>query len=127
MSAEEMRRCGLSKQKEASLRDLSERVMRKELSFRRIDRRSDEEILEMFCQVRGIGVWTVQMFRIFALQRSNVLATGDLAIRSAVRQAYALKELPKPLEMAQLAENWQPFCSVACWYFWRSPDGVAAL
>jgi DNA-3-methyladenine glycosylase II len=67
------------------------------------------------------------MFLLFALQRTNVLPVGDLGIRSAVRLAYQLPELPKPAEVAEIAKKWHPYCSVASWYLWRSLDGQAAL
>lgn len=55
------------------------------------------------------------MFLIFALQRLNVLPTGDLGIRNAMRKAYGLADLPKPAEMEALAESWRPYCTVASW------------
>ena len=70
--------------------------------------------------MRGIGVWTVQMFLMFALQRLDVLPVGDLGVRAAMQRAYGLPELPKPPEMQRIAEAWKPYCSVASWYLWRS-------
>jgi DNA-3-methyladenine glycosylase II len=63
----------------------------------------------------------------FALQRPNVLPLGDFGIRNAVRQAYGLKEMPKPAELQKIAEPWHPYCTVASWYLWRSLDGGANL
>jgi len=75
--------------------------------------------------VKGIGPWTAQMLLMFALRRNDVLPTGDLGIRSAMRKAYNLEDLPSPAEMERLAQAWRPYCSVASWYLWRSLDGVA--
>lgn len=122
LSAEELRACGLSRQKIASLTDLAERVARREISFRKLATLTDEEIIESLSVVRGVGVWTVQMFLIFALERPNVMPLSDLGVRSAVRKAYGLPELPKPDELAAIAESWHPHCSVAAWYLWRSLD-----
>jgi DNA-3-methyladenine glycosylase II len=88
---------------------------------------SDEQIIETLSVVRGVGVWTVQMFLMFALERPNVMPCGDLGIRNAIRRAYQLDESPKPAEIQALAEKWRPYCSVACWYLWRSLDGMAGL
>ena len=60
------------------------------------------------------------MFLMFALQRPNVLPVGDLGVRSAIKRAYGLEELPKPKEVEQIAAKWHPYCSVAAWYLWRS-------
>ena len=77
-------------------------------------------IIETLTRVKGVGVWTVQMFLMFALQRPNVLPVGDLGVRAAMKKAYGLAELPKPEEMERIAEAWHPYRSVASWYLWRS-------
>jgi DNA-3-methyladenine glycosylase II len=127
LSERELRACGLSRQKIASLMDLAEHVASRRISFSKLQDLSDEEIIEMLSQVRGVGVWTAQMFLMFALKRPNVLPTGDLGIRNAIRKAYGLDETPKPTEIAKYAEKWHPHCTVACWYLWRSLDGAAEL
>jgi len=127
LTEEELRACGLSRQKIASLRDLAERVAHRQISFRKLLQLQDEEIILQLSQVRGVGVWTVQMFLIFALQRPNVLPVSDLGVRSAVRRAYGLDELPKATELAAIAEKWHPYCSVATWYLWRSLEGLATI
>ena len=78
-------------------------------------------------QVKGIGVWTAQMFLMFALRREDVLPVADLGIRTAMKKAWSLPDLPKPPEMEQLAVLWQPYRSIACWYLWRYLDGPAEL
>jgi len=84
-------------------------------------------VIERLTSVKGIGVWTAHMFLIFALRRDNVLPTGDLGIRSAIRTIYGLPELPKPRDIEELARGWNPYCTVACWYLWRSLDGQAGI
>ncbi|MBV9156406.1 MAG: DNA-3-methyladenine glycosylase 2 family protein [Acidobacteriaceae bacterium] len=127
LTQEELRACGLSRQKIASLTDLAERVARREINFRKLSALEDAEIISVLSQVRGVGVWTVQMFLIFALQRPNVMPLGDFGIRNAVRKAYGLPELPKPADLARMAEKWHPYCSVASWYLWRSLDVPAGI
>jgi DNA-3-methyladenine glycosylase II len=122
LSSEDLRACGLSRQKIASLTDLAERVARREINFSKLANLPDEEIIELLSQVRGVGVWTVQMFLLFALERPNVMPLTDYGIRNAVRQAYGLAEMPKPAELAEIAKKWHPYCSVASWYLWRSLD-----
>ncbi|MGH9638890.1 MAG: DNA-3-methyladenine glycosylase family protein [Bryobacteraceae bacterium] len=127
VSEQELKACGLSRQKIASLTDLAERVARREISFRKLASLDDDQIVEQLSVVRGVGVWTVQMFLIFALERPNVMPAADFAIRNAIRKAYDLPELPKPSEVARLAEKWRPYCSVASWYLWRSLDAPAGI
>jgi DNA-3-methyladenine glycosylase II len=127
LTPEQLRACGLSRQKIASLQDLAGRVARREINFRKLINLQDEEIIATLSQVRGVGVWTAQMFLIFALERPNVMPLADLGIRNAVRKAYGLEELPKSLELSKLAEKWHPYCSVASWYLWRSLEGQAGI
>src|SRR5579875_358264 len=127
LTADELRACGLSRQKIASLTDLAERTARREIQFHKLHGMEDEEIISLLSQARGVGVWTVQMFLIFALQRPNVMPLSDLGIRNAVRKAYNLPDLPKPAELAELSREWRPYCSVASWYLWRSLEGQAGI
>ena len=126
LTPEELRACGLSRQKIASLTDLAERVVRREIRFHKLPELEDEQIIALLSQVRGVGVWTAQMFLMFALQRPNVLPVGDLGIRQAVRKAYRLPELPKPTELAKIADKWHPYCTLASLYLWRSLGGPAS-
>jgi DNA-3-methyladenine glycosylase II len=116
----ELRALGLSQQKAAYIRDLAERTARREVQFEKLPRLRDEYVIAQLTQVKGIGPWTVHMFLMFALRRRNVLPTGDLGIRSAIKRAYGLRELPAPAAIERIAQSWHPYCSVASWYLWRS-------
>lgn len=122
-----MRKMGFSAAKTEYIRDLARMTVSGDLDFAALPAMSDEAVIERLVRVKGIGVWTAHMFLMFALQRPDVLPTGDLGIRVAIRKAYGLEELPKPAEMEKLAESWRPWCSVACWYLWRSLDGTAQI
>ena len=122
-----MRTLGLSGQKTAYIRDLARHARDGTVIFEGLADLSDQEVIERLTQVKGIGVWTVHMFLIFALQRHDVLPTGDLGIRNAIRKAYGLAELPTPAQMETIAERWRPYCSVASWYLWRSLEPDANL
>jgi DNA-3-methyladenine glycosylase II len=122
-----MRALGLSRQKIDYIRDLARQARAGTVDFARLAAFSDLEVIDHLTAVKGIGVWTVHMFLIFALRREDVLPTGDLGIRVAIRKAYGLEDLPKPADMESLAENWHPYCSVASWYLWRSLEADAGL
>jgi DNA-3-methyladenine glycosylase II len=123
MEVEELRAFGLSQGKAKYVLDLAAKTATRQVNFGKLAGMSDVEVVEHLTQVKGVGVWTAHMFLMFALRRLNVLPTGDLGIRSAVKKAYGLAELPKPGEMEEIARGWHPYCSVACWYMWRSLDG----
>lgn len=122
-----MRSAGLSKQKLTYIRDLARMARDGEIRFEHLPSLADEEVVLHLTRAKGIGVWTVHMFLIFALRRPDVLPVGDLGVRAAIKKAYGLAELPKPAEMEKIAESWRPYCSIASWYLWRSLEGDAAL
>jgi DNA-3-methyladenine glycosylase II len=122
-----MRKLGLSVQKLTYIRELARMTRDGEINFERCQTIEDGEVVEHLTRVKGIGVWTGQMFLMFALRRHNVLPTGDLGIRAAMKKAYGLKDLPKPDEMERIAAAWRPYCTVASWYLWRSLDNVGAM
>jgi DNA-3-methyladenine glycosylase II len=120
LSLGEMRRCGLSKQKIGYIRDLAEHALSGKVDFARLRDMTDQEVITVLTDIKGVGVWTAHMFLIFALRRPNVLALGDLGVRSAIKRHYNKRTLPKPAHVEKLAVNWHPYCSIACWYLWRS-------
>jgi len=122
-----MRKAGLSKQKTAYIRDLARKTNKGHVKFEALADLADQEVIEHLTQVKGIGVWTAHMFLIFALRRLDILATGDLGVRIAIRKAYQLEELPAPKQVEELAAAWRPYSSVAVWYLWRSLDSTAQI
>ena len=88
---------------------------------------SDEEIVKQLTTIKGIGVWTVEMFLIFHLQRPDVYPLQDIAMIKAIEKDYAEgRKLSKP-ELIALGERWRPFRSVSTWYLWRSLDPVPVV
>jgi DNA-3-methyladenine glycosylase II len=122
-----MRTLGFSGQKTNYIRDLARHARAGTVTFSDLAELPDAQVIERLTQVKGIGVWTVHMFLIFALRRCDVLPTGDLGIRAAIRKAYGLEELPSPAEMELMAARWKPYCTVASWYLWRSLEPNANL
>jgi DNA-3-methyladenine glycosylase II len=118
----QMRSVGLSKQKSSYLRDMADRAIKGELDFTRLHTMSDEEVIHHLTQVKGVGVWTAQMFLMFSLKRPNVLPTGDFGIQMAIKRQYKKRKVPKPIHMEKIAKCWEPYRSIACWYLWRSMD-----
>jgi len=122
-----MRAAGLSGQKTDYIRDLARHTRDGRVRFEDLVELPDAEVIERLIAVKGVGVWTAHMFLIFALRRHDILPTGDLGIRNAIRKAYDLDALPLPAEIEIMAERWRPFCTVASWYLWRSLEPNANL
>ncbi|MBI5310998.1 MAG: DNA-3-methyladenine glycosylase 2 family protein [Actinobacteria bacterium] len=119
---EQLRTVGLSRAKTSYLRSLAEHVVSGELELDRLEELDDEAVIAELVAVKGIGVWSAQMFLMFHLKRPDVLPTGDLGIRRAVQIAYSMEELPSPAPLTEIAEPWRPHRTLACRYLWRSLD-----
>jgi DNA-3-methyladenine glycosylase II len=120
ITPERLREAGLSGRKVEYVRDLASHVLSGELELDRLETLSDEEVIAEITAIRGFGVWSAQMFLIFFLERPDVLPTGDLGIRNAVKVAYELGELPTPAELTRIAEPWRPYRTLASVYLWES-------
>ena len=131
ITEEEMRKAGLSRQKLSYIRDLAAKTLSRDVDFEQLPRLKDDEVIEHLTRVKGIGVWSAQMFLMFALRRPNVLPTGDYGIRAAIQKAYKKRSLPNADQMIKLARKWEPYRTLACYYLWRSldvqpPDGAGS-
>jgi DNA-3-methyladenine glycosylase II len=116
----ELRASGMSTRKGATLRALAERFLDGRLSDRSLARMSDEEVEAELTEVPGIGPWTAHGFLIVALDRPDVLLSGDLALRRAVQRVYGFDHPPTEGEMVELAERWRPYRSLAVSYLFAS-------
>jgi DNA-3-methyladenine glycosylase II len=115
-----LRASGLSTRKGATLRALAERFVDGRLSDEALPRMTDEEVEAALTEVSGIRPWTAHGFLIFALDRPDVLLSGDLALRHAVQRRYGLDHLPPEGEMVEVAERWRPCRSLAVSYLFAS-------
>ncbi len=122
LTSDQLRTAGISRQKAEYLWDLSRQVADGQLNFRRIGQLGDDDVIAELVRVRGIGVWTAQMFLIFGLGRPDVFPADDLGVRSSIRDAWGLRQLPSNAEAAAIARPWSPFASIGTWYCWRSLD-----
>ncbi|MFL5870016.1 MAG: DNA-3-methyladenine glycosylase family protein [Solirubrobacterales bacterium] len=120
IAPERLREAGLSGRKVEYVRDLASHVLSGELELDRLETLSDEDVIAEITAIRGFGLWSAQMFLMFFLDRPDVLPTGDLGIRNAVKVGYELDEVPTPAELARIAEPWRPYRTLACLYLWES-------
>lgn len=120
VSDEDFRSYGLSRQKLSYIKDLSEKVKEGSLKIELLNKFSDEEVVEELVKVKGVGVWTAQMFLMFSLGRSDVFPLGDLGIKNGMT-----KLLNKELSIGQIEKlslRWKPFRTLAAWYVWANLD-----
>ena len=122
--AQLLRECGFSRQKASYLKSLAEHFLHPEFDPQRWRGMDDEAIIEELISVKGIGRWTAQMFLIFHLLRPNVLPLDDIGLVRAISLHYNRGKPVTKLKMRSLAKRWQPWCTVATWYLWRSLDPI---
>ena len=119
-SRNDLREIGISRQKAAYMLDLAGKVDDGSVDLKNMGRKSDEQVIESLTQIKGIGVWTAQMFLMFSLARLDVFPAGDLGIQNGIEKNYSIGgELTKS-KMLEIAKPWQPYSTVASWYLWRS-------
>lgn len=119
-SDEKLRTAGLSRNKIASLRDLSVKVLDGTVILSRTSRRSDDELIERLTSVRGIGPWTAQIYLMFQLRRLDIWPVEDLGIRRGYALAWNLDPPPTARELEPLGDRFRPYRTVVARYCWAA-------
>lgn len=126
LTEDDMRAIGLSRQKASYIRDLAGHFVENPLVYNHLGELSDDEVISDLTAVKGIGVWTAQMFLIFTLGRPDVFAPDDVGLQRAMLQLHKWEVLPPKKELALIAEQWQPYRSIASLHLWQSLDAKPA-
>lgn len=113
-SDDDLRACGLSRQKIRYARELAAARIR----FATMRERPTDEVIETLIVVPGIGRWTAEIYAMFSLGRADVFAPGDLALQEAARMMFDLKARPSEKELRAMSEDWSPWRSVAARLLW---------
>lgn len=119
LSDEEMRACYFSRQKTVYARSLALAITNNQLDLEKLPNLPNEEIREMLRKVKGIGDWTVDIYLLFALQRTDIFPIGDLAMVNAMRDIKNLSSSTSREELIAIAEAWRPYRSVATYLLWH--------
>ena len=119
--------CGLSKRKAEYVIDLAEHFKAKRVHVDKWAEMDDEEVISELIQIRGIGRWTAEMFLIFNLLRPNILPLDDLGLLKGISVNYFSGEPVSRSDAREVAANWEPWCTVATWYLWRSLDSAPVV
>ena len=122
LSPDQIKTIGLSRQKASYLIDLAQHFVDDPEIYNHLSDKSDEDVIAELTAVKGIGLWTAQMFLMFTLVRLDVFAPADIGLQKAMIRLYNLK---KPLNMKKLesiSNKWRPYRTVACWHLWRLLD-----
>ncbi len=119
LSDEELKACYFSRQKILYAKCLAEAIISKQINLKKLSFLEDAEIRQQLKTIKGIGDWTVDVYLLFALQRTDVFPLGDLAMVNALKD---IKQLPKETSQESLlvlAETWRPYRSIATMLLWH--------
>ena len=119
-SEEELRTVGLSKSKANYIQNIS----KSDILDTNWANLNDKEIIDLLCQIKGIGRWTAEMFLIFHLARPDILPLGDIGLIKAIEINYNNGEKISKDQIEIYRQKWSPWCTVATWYLWRSLDPI---
>jgi DNA-3-methyladenine glycosylase II len=127
VAEDDLRVLGLSRQKAAYARALAEAG----IDYEALRHAPTVEVVTRLVTVKGIGVWTAEIYAMFSLGRADVFAPGDLALQEGARLLFGLPERPKDRALRRMAEDWSPWRSVAARILWayyhvhKQREGIA--
>jgi len=124
IDSEDLRQIGLSRQKISYIANIAQAFSDKTLTPDKWDEMEDEAIAKQLMNIKGIGKWTAEMFLIFHLHRPNILPLSDLGLLNAINRYYGVDKTLSKADILELSKIWEPYCTVATWYLWRSLDPV---
>src|SRR4030095_4968563 len=119
LSDEELRACYFSRQKTIYARCLANAIVSKQVILKTFPGLDDPEIRQQLKAIKGIGDWTVDVYLLFALQRTDIFPLGDLAMVNALKEVKELPKETKQEDLLKLAERWRPYRSIATMLFWH--------
>ena len=121
---DELRACGLSRQKQGYARSLCEMVVSGELTFDALPA-DDEEAIALLTQIKGIGRWSAEIYLLFAEGRADIWPAGDLAVQAGLHKILDLPERPSEKRTRELAESWRPHRGAAAIFTWHCYNNAA--
>ncbi len=122
LKVDDMRGAGLSARKIEYLVDLALHFDSGAIHVEAWREMADEDIITELVGIRGIGRWTAEMFLIFHLMRPNILPLDDVGLITGISKNYFSGDPVSRSDAREVAAAWNPYCSVATWYIWRSLD-----
>lgn len=124
---ETLRGIGLSNNKAAYIQNVAQFFSEQKITDTQLNKLSDEEVIKLLTQIKGVGRWTVEMILMFSLGREDVFAIDDLAIQQTMAGCYKLDMTDKKefrASMIKISSKWSPYRTYACRYLWGWKDGA---
>lgn len=122
-SVEGFRKIGVSEAKSRYILELSDRVINGSFTFENIEFLNDAEVINKLTSIKGVGIWTAQMFLIFSINRLNVLPLDDVGFQRAVCKFYKIEKSEFKTKILEISSKWGNYKTIAVWYLWEGLDG----
>jgi DNA-3-methyladenine glycosylase II len=118
LTDEELQQCYLSRQKIVYTRELASAIVNKRIQLQRFEKMPDDVVRTELKALKGIGDWTVDIYLLHALRRTDVFPVGDLALVNSFKMVKQLPSITKQ-ELLELSTKWKPYRSIATMLFWH--------
>ncbi len=119
-----LRSAGLSRQKITYLKNIAKSFKNKSFNVKDLKKMSDEHAINYITQLKGLGVWSAQMFLMFNLNRPDIFPTKDIGLIRAISKNYKISYPPTEKFLIKISKLHSGYRSVFTWYMWRSIDPV---
>ena len=120
---ETLRASGLSYNKSRYISNIAQAFFEAPNTYDNLFKMNDNEIIDLLTKVKGVGLWTAQMFLMFTLNRPDIFPATDLAMQKGYQSYFRLNDIPKPNEMIKRSEMWIPYRTTVSLYFWAVLEG----
>ena len=124
LSSSSLRSAGLSRQKVSYLKNIAKSFKNKSFNIRNLKKMDDEQAISYITQLKGLGIWSAQMFLMFNLNRPDIFPTKDIGLVRAISKNYKTSYPPSERFLNKISKLHLGYRSVFTWYMWRSIDPI---
>ena len=119
-----LKSAGLSRQKISYLKNIAKSFKNGSFNIKDLKKMNDENAIEYITQLKGLGIWSAQMFSMFNLNRSDIFPTKDIGLLRAISKNYKVKYPPNEKFLSKISKKFLGYRTVFTWYMWKSIDPV---
>lgn len=117
---QKVRKCGISFSKIKYIKGIAQAIIDKQIDLKALEKMSDEDVILELVRLKGIGLWTAEMYLMFSLKRPDIFSAGDLGLQNAIIRIYNLDKKPKKEKLLEISAVWAPYRTTASRILWKS-------
>jgi DNA-3-methyladenine glycosylase II len=120
LTDQELRDCYFTRQKIVYARGLAQAIIEKKISLRKMEHYSDQEVFDQLIPLKGIGPWTIDVYLMHALRRTDQFPLGDIALVNSLKRTKRMRATVSKERMLAVASKWKPYRSMAAFILWHA-------